>query len=453
MDLNLLRHLVPKYDRPGPRYTSYPTAVQFSPGCDRDALTRAAASAGEPLSLYFHLPFCETLCWFCGCFTVITRDRDRAGRYLDLLEQEMALYCERRGSLPSVSQLHFGGGTPNFLEPGQIIRLGEAIHSRFRLLPDAEASVELAPRYLTRDHVAAFASIGIRRGSFGVQDIDPDVQAAIHRHQPHPLNRQTAAWLRAEGFQSVNIDLMYGLPHQTPQSFRKTLEAVLELEPDRIAVFNYAHVPWLRPAQLQLEKAGLPSPEAKLEILISLVDHLVHAGYEMIGLDHFARPGDELAQARSNGTLQRNFQGYSTRAGSAIAAFGVSAISQTPGSYHQNTKDLLAYGTELEAGRLPIDRGVLLTEDDRIRRHVIHRLMCDLRIDFATILEPFGLTWEETFPHAAEALVPFAEDGLVAIDRRGVTVSPLGRFFLRNLSMIFDAYLPATPGGTYSRTV
>ncbi|MGF1530219.1 MAG: oxygen-independent coproporphyrinogen III oxidase [Puniceicoccaceae bacterium] len=456
MDINTLRRLIQKYDRPGPRYTSYPTANHFKPVEDPAPLIEEAAETPGPHSLYFHLPFCETLCWFCGCFTVITKDRSRASNYLDALSAEAELFRELRGSRARINQLHFGGGTPNFLDPGQIDRLGHLIQDNFELLPDAECSVELAPLHLTPDHLAAFRSIGCTRASFGVQDVEPAVQAAINRRQPPALNRQTVTWLRDSGFHSINIDLMYGLPHQTTETFDRTLDSVLALEPDRLAIFNYAHIPWMRPAQKMLEKAGLPSPEAKLSILLRMVERLTDAGFEYIGMDHFARPDDELAQARKNGTLQRNFQGYSTRAGLDILAFGVSAISQTSLAYRQNTKNLSRYASAISTGEFPIEAACVLTEQDRIRRHLIQRLMCDLRIDTHTILQPFKTSFEAQMGDWRELLAEFLDDGLVAQgDEPGsFVVTPIGRYFLRNLAMVFDAHLsPAENTNRFSRTV
>ncbi len=455
MDTDTLRRLIQKYDRPGPRYTSYPTAVQFTDTVDPDALAAAASRTDQPRSIYVHLPFCETLCWFCGCFTIITKDHDRANGYLDSVQREIELYAAHDVSPAPVNQLHFGGGTPNFLNPDQILRLGDVLHRNYAIQPDAECSVELAPLRLTRAHIEAFHRIGVRRASFGVQDVDPQVQAAINRRQPEAVNRRTVDDLRDTGYTSINIDLMYGLPHQTPDSFDRTLDSILELDPDRLAVFNYAHVPWMRPAQQMLEKAGLPDPSTKLEILLRMVERLTSEGFEYIGMDHFARPGDELAAARRSGNLQRNFQGYSTRAGGEILAFGVSAIGQTDHSYRQNTKDLQHYASSIAEGRFPVERGIFLTADDRIRRHLIHRLMCDLHMDTSTVLAPFGTSFPDHFGDWRTLFSEFLEDGLVqsADTPESFRVTDLGRFFLRNLAMVFDAYLSESGQNRFSRTI
>ncbi len=448
IDLDLIR----KYNRPGPRYTSYPTALEFTPEVDRAALLDDLRSGGGPLSLYFHLPFCESLCWFCGCTTVITTNQGKADRYLDLLEKELALHQGLIDPARLAGQLHFGGGTPNFLTPGQIDRLSEIIHGRFRFEEDAEMSVELAPAHLSEEQVQAFRRLGMTRASFGVQDVNPEVQKAIHRIQPHAVNLETVRWLREAGFTSVNIDLIYGLPLQTEESFERTIEAALEIDPDRLAVFSYAHVPWAKPAQKLLERAHLPEPETKLRILKMLIGKLTGAGYHHIGLDHFAKTDDELSVAQRTRTLQRNFQGYSTRAGVEIRAFGMSGISQGARSYHQNFKELDRYESALEAGELPIERGLLLSDDDLIRRDTIHRLMCDLSLDYATQSERLGIDFEGYFAGELASLEAMERDGLIRREPGRLTVEPMGRLLIRNIAMAFDAYLDASKTG-FSKTV
>ena len=447
-----LVELVRKYNRPGPRYTSYPTALAFTEEVGAEELLVTTEEETGPLSLYFHLPFCETLCWFCGCNTIITRDYDQVGEYLGHLEREMDLYGEWSAEGRPVEQLHFGGGTPNFFPPARIRELGAALHRRFRFADDAECSVELAPSTLEREHVAAFAEIGMNRASFGIQDTNPEVQRNIHRIQPHAKNRETMGWLREHGFASVNIDLIYGLPGQTVESFRRTLDDVMELEPDRIAVFNYAHVPWIRPAQKILERSGLPDAETRIGLLTSIFEYLSGHGFVMIGLDHFARPGDELVRAREERTLQRNFQGYSTRGGREIAAFGVSSISQTTRAYRQNHKDLVSYRAALGAGRLPVARGLLVSREDRLRREAIHRILCDLELDRAAFGEKWGIDFGEFFAHAREPIEELREDGLLEEEGALLRVTPAGRLFLRNIGMALDPNLPAG-AGRYSRTV
>lgn len=451
-DPNLAR----KYNRPGPRYTSYPTALQFSEEVGKEILIddiRAARDSTDPISIYFHLPFCESACWFCGCTKIITRDRASADRYLDYLEKEIRLTRALLNPAREVAQLHFGGGTPTFLTPEQLRRLGGIIHRNFRFTADAECGVEIDPRRLSREHIAALADIGFNRASLGVQDNDRVVQQAINRIQPREQTEQAAAWLRAEGFGSINIDLVYGLPHQTPGSFSKTLDEVLTLAPERFAIFSYAHVPWVKPAQKIFDKRrNLPDSETKLAIFQRATEQLESHGYRYIGMDHFAREEDSLAIARNAGTLHRNFQGYSTKAGADIYAFGMSAIAQTQRVYRQNEKDLPAYYRALDEERLPLAKGYVLTGEDQIRRETIMRLMCDLRLDFAKMSSRLNLDFETHFSRELAALAPFQEDGLVNITDTGIEVTGPGRFFLRNIAIPFDAYLRSEEN-RFSKTV
>jgi len=448
-DLALIR----KYDRPGPRYTSYPPANHFRELEDAEDFLPSDPQGTGPLSLYFHLPFCETLCWFCGCHQITTLDRDRGHDYLDLLERELELFAARMPLARKVAQLHFGGGTPNFFTPAQIDRLGGMIGRHFDFEADAERSVELDPRRLEPSHVEAFARMGLRRASFGVQDCNPEVQEAIHRIQPQSDNVAAMRILREHGFGSVNLDLIYGLPRQTVESFRRTLDQVLELEPDRFAVFNYAHVPWMRPAQKLLERAGLPDAETKLRLLKLCIERLTAAGYVYIGMDHFARPEDELVRAQRKKSLQRNFQGYSTRAGVEILGFGISSISQGPDFFRQNLKDLESYRARVSSGRLPVAKGYRLTEEDKLRGDVIMRLMCDLSLDFDAMASKWNVDFEKHFEEALAKLAEPAADGLIVWTDRGFAVTERGRLFVRNLAMCFDAYLRPAEEGRYSRTV
>ncbi len=445
--------LIEKYNRPGPRYTSYPPANHFRDFADPAPLLRSVEVGEAPLSLYFHLPFCETLCWFCGCHMIPTLDRDRATDYLDLLEKELALFARHHRKERPAVQLHFGGGTPNFFGPAQIDRLAAMIDRHFVFTTDAEKSVELDPRRLSVEHVAAFARMGLTRASFGVQDSNPAVQKVIHREQPQAMNVAAMETLRAHGFDSVNVDLIYGLPLQTPESFDRTLDEVLELKPDRFAVFNYAHVPWMRPAQKILEKAGLPDARTKLELLRLCIERLTAAGYVYIGMDHFALPGDELVVAQREGTLQRNFQGYSTRAGVEICGFGISSISQGADGYRQNVKDIESYRAAVSSGRLPVAKGYLLSEEDRMRSDVIMRLMCDLALDYAAMSAKWGVDFKTHFAASLAQLREPAADGLIEVEPAGFRVTERGRLFIRNLAMCFDAYLEPAQEGRYSRTV
>ena len=451
VDLDLIR----KYNVPGPRYTSYPTAVQFSDKFTSPQIIedlKATNTVARDLSLYFHLPFCETLCWFCGCTTVITKDHTRGGKYIDALAREIELTLPLLHPESQAVQLHFGGGTPNFFHPDQIHRLGEIIHRHFRFRPGAEMSVELDPRRLTREHVQAFRDMGVTRASFGIQDFDPKVQESVNRIQPKELSDQASAWIHELGFESLNVDLIYGLPHQTPETFARTIELALELKPDRFAVFNYAHVPWMKPAQKIVERAVLPTPEVKLEMLKLVIETLTARGFAYIGMDHFARETDELAVAQRAHTLQRNFQGYSTRAGSDIYGFGMSSISQTPTHYRQNEKTLEPYYRRLDAGELPWTRACFLTPEDQIRREVIMRLMCDLELDFDRMGGALGIDFRTHFAKEIAAFAAPAADGLVTLSERGIHVTESGRLLIRNLAMTFDAYI-GTAEKRFSKTI
>ncbi len=439
--------LVRKYNVPGPRYTSYPTALQFSETIAPAALIDEAKRdfAGEKeISLYVHLPFCESLCRYCACNTIITTKHDEAAEYLNYLAKEISLWTKMFSRRQRVGQLHFGGGTPTFLRPAEIEKLGAMLHAAFDFAGDAEISVEIDPRRLTREHVAAYRKIGATRASLGVQDFDAKAQKSIHRIQSLDTTETAVRLLRDAGYASVNFDLIYGLPHQTEETFSRTLDAALSLSPDRLAVFSYAHVPWIKPAQKILEREGaLPTPEQKLVLLKLIIERLTGAGYENIGMDHFAKPTDELAIARRNGKLHRNFQGYSTRAGLSLLGLGVSSISQTDKSFRQNERELPAYKARLDAGELPVAKGVFLSDDDRRRREIIMKIMCGSAPDSDL---------ENEFPAEREKLRPLEADGLVKIENGRLTILPAGRLFVRNIAMVFDTYLQSA-AGRHSKTV
>ena len=452
VDLDLIK----KYNVPGPRYTSYPPATKFtdkiSPETHLEKI-RANNRTGRDLSLYFHLPFCQSLCWFCGCTTVITTDQKKSGDYIKYLEREMDLMKPLLNPKRKAVQLHFGGGTPTFSKPDEIRRLGDMIRSRFTFAPDIEAGVEMDPRRLTRDHVVALRETGFNRASLGVQDDDPVVQKAVHRIQPFEMTKQTVEWIRDAGFQSVNIDLIYGLPYQTPKSFKKTLDEILSLKPDRFAVFNYAHVPWIRPGQKIFKEDTFPSPETKLELLKLTIERLTSEGYVYIGMDHFARAQDELAVAQKQKTLQRNFQGYSTRGGADIYAFGMSSISQTDDFYWQNQKALPDYCAALDSERLPLHRGYVMTGEDKLRRTTIMRLMCDLGLDYAAMSKLLGIGFQEHFAEELIALDDMEADGLLLKTATGLSVTDLGRLLIRNIAMRFDATLAPAGERKFSKTI
>jgi oxygen-independent coproporphyrinogen-3 oxidase len=449
--------LVNKYNVAGPRYTSYPPATKFTGAVSWEQLSaRIDANNRTPrdLSIYFHIPFCETLCWFCGCTTVITLNHDKGKDYIDYLGHDVAMMATRLNPDRKVVQLHFGGGSPTFLRPDEIRRLGDIIHKHFKFSPDIEASVEVDPRRLTRDHMVALREVGFNRASMGVQDFNPQVQEAIHRIQPREMTQQAMDWMRELGYGSINLDLIYGLPHQTPATFNETLDTVLEMKPDRLAVFSYAHVPWIKPSQKILEQKVLPTPESKLQVLKLVIERLTTDDqYVYIGMDHFAKPDDELAVAQRHKQLQRNFQGYSTRAGSDIYSFGMSAISQIPGAYWQNEKELPKYQEAVDAGRVPLHRAYFLTDEDKIRRETIMRVMCDLSLDFAAMSQTLGINFAQHFASELAALAPFEADGLVKRTSTGLEVTNAGRLFIRNIAMCFDNTLAPAGERRHSKTI
>jgi oxygen-independent coproporphyrinogen-3 oxidase len=442
VSLDLLR----RYDVPGPRYTSYPTAPlwkeELTPA-DTEELLRASSSAAEPapLSLYFHLPFCERLCYFCGCTVVITGSR-HAGEeaYVDSILAEVDWAAERVGRDRPVVQLHWGGGTPTYFPPALLERLARGILRRFSLAPSAEVGVEVDPRVTTDAHLDTLAALGFNRLSMGVQDFDPRVQAAINRIQPFEDTRRLVERARSLGFPSVNVDLIYGLPHQTPETFSRTIDRVLEIGPDRLAVYSYANVPWMKKHQ-NLLAPHLPDEATKFGIFRTALERLTDAGYEYIGMDHFARPDDELARARRDRTLHRNFQGYTTKAGTDLLGFGMSAIGSIGRAYVQNRRELPAYRDAVARQGSATFRGIRLTDEDALRRAVIERLLCHGRVVKSEIEAAFCIAFDAHFADALEKLARCADDGLVELEAREVRATALGRVFLRNLAMPFDAYL------------
>jgi len=449
--------MVKKHNVAGPRYTSYPPATKFSDALTWPQLEEKIAANNKTdrdLSLYFHLPFCETLCWFCGCTTVITLNHKQGEIYLNHLEKEVAQMAARLNPKRKVVQLHWGGGSPTFLSPDEIRRLGQIIKKHFKFSDDIEAGVEIDPRRLSYEHVVALREVGFNRASLGVQDFEAKVQEAVHRIQPRAMTQQVLDWVRAAGFTSVNFDLIYGLPFQTVESFGRTLDAVLEMKPDRLAVFSYAHVPWVKPAQKILEQKILPPTEVKLELLKMVIERLTENNrYVYIGMDHFARPDDELAVAQRNKTLQRNFQGYSTRGNADIYSFGMSAISQIPDVYWQNVKDLPDYYATIEAGKTPLTRGYTLSDEDKIRRETIMRVMCDLGLDYDAMSKRLGINFTEHFATELDSLAPYEADGLVRRQPAGLEVTDTGRLFIRNIAMCFDNTLAGSGERRHSRTI
>ena len=445
-DPDLLR----RYDRPGPRYTSYPTALQFRPSFGPDDFLAAAAAsnaatAPKPLSLYVHLPFCASPCFYCGCNKVITRDVRKSELYLERLTREIELAGEAFRRSRPVGQLHLGGGTPTFLSTAQLDGLLATLGRHFSLLEsdDREFSIEIDPRTVDAAGVAALASLGFNRVSLGVQDFDARVQLAVNRVQSpdHTLRLIDAA--RRAGIQSVSVDLIYGLPLQTVASFARTLELILTVRPDRLAVYSYAHLPHLFKPQRQIKREQLPSAADKLALLGLTVERLTDAGYVYIGMDHFALPDDELVRAGRDGRLHRNFQGYSTRAECDLVGLGVSSISKIGETYSQNAKSLDRYYRALDAGRLATERGLRLGTEDALRHEVIHALMCESGVDFAAIDHAHGIHFEKHFTAELAAMAPLVDDGLVTLGGRTLKVTQRGRLLMRSVAMIFDAYLAA----------
>ncbi len=443
---NIDLELIKKYDKPGPRYTSYPPAPAFTSEFTADDFLESLKRNNTPesrgeISLYYHIPFCDTLCYFCGCNMLITHSRERISEYLTYLHKEMELSSPYFNKDRRIGQLHWGGGTPSYLTPEEIRSLANSIKDHFTLSPDVEASVEIDPRGLTFDHMQAFRESGFNRISMGVQDFEPKVQEAVNRVQPEGITRDAVDWSRKLGFQSVNLDMIYGLPYQTLESFEHALRKIIDISPERIAVFNFAHVPWLKSHQKLIDKDALPVPEVKLEILKMTIELLTSSGYVYIGMDHFAKPDDELAVAQKQKTLYRNFQGYSTHSGADLYAFGNSGISQFNHVYAQNYKSLKDYYAALDAGRFPTVLGYKMTEDDIIRQHVIMRLMCDMELDKHEVEKKLGIDFDKYFASAFPKLESFVNDDLLELTNDRIVVKGMGRLVIRNIAMAFDAYL------------
>ncbi|HIW06063.1 MAG TPA: oxygen-independent coproporphyrinogen III oxidase [Candidatus Ignatzschineria merdigallinarum] len=438
--------LIAKYDKAGPRYTSYPTAVQFTEEFGEKEYIEAAQASNarkNPLSLYFHIPFCATICFYCGCNKIITNNRKRSQPYLDRLFKEIEMQGALFNNKAPVKQLHWGGGTPTFLSHDEMRALMDKTREEFNLLPDdeAEISIEVDPREANADTVRFLRSIGFNRLSMGVQDFDDKVQVAVNRIQPKEITIETLTAARESGFNSISLDLIYGLPFQTVESFARTLEEVIELSPDRLSVFNYAHMPHLFKTQKQMNPEDMPSPQEKLLILKLVIERLTEAGYVYIGMDHFAKPTDQLAIAQKEGLLYRNFQGYSTHSDCDLIGMGISSISQIGDIYAQNAKIMPDYESMIDTGHLPIMRGVKLTQDDLLRRHVITEIMCNLKLDLDKVSADLGIDAREYFKADLPALDAMQDDGLIVIKNDKYYVQDSGRLLIRNIGMVFDAYL------------
>ncbi len=452
--------LLARYDQPGPRYTSYPTAVEFAPldAQGYEALLRTAdESFDDPLSVYMHLPFCHERCLFCACHVIISPDYSRAVPYLDRVCQEIDMLAERLPRRRQVAQLHLGGGTPTYYKPADLGRMLAHFLERFPARPDAELAVEIDPRVTTLEHIDMLAEHGFNRLSMGIQDFTPEVQEVIHRSQTLEQTERLMDRARARGFHGLNADLIYGLPLQTPETFRRTVDQVIALEVDRVAMYSFAFVPWMRGHQRKLSEETLPDRDTKFALFALAREQFLEAGYVPIGMDHFARAGDELALARGRHQLRRNFQGYSVVPAPDVIGIGISAIGDIGGTYVQNEKKLSTYEAALEVGRLPVERGLSRSDDDDLRRYVIHELMCNFRVDVGTVERRFGIDFAQYFNEDLRGLERHVDEQMVRVDAERVEVTPLGELFVRNVAMCFDRYWREQHQGqdtpVFSRTV
>ena len=448
-----------KYSKPGPRYTSYPTAPEFSDAFgynDYINFIKKSNDSKRPLSLYFHLPFCRSACYFCGCNVVYTSKPEKRTRYIDYLKREMDILATHLDTRREVIQLHFGGGTPTFFTAEELDEIISYIKKHFtNFIPDAELSCEIDPRYFNEPQMQVLKKHGFNRISFGVQDFDPKVQEAVHRVQPFDQTKAAVDLARLYGIDSINVDLIYGLPYQTLESFIETVRLTLELDPDRLAVFNYAHVPWMMKTMRKIDETTLPTPDVKLQILKGTMDYITSHGYNTVGMDHFAKPEDELFRAIEKGELHRNFQGYTTKGGADLIGVGITSIGETEDYYAQNFKDMDEWEGAIDSGRLPLFRGIALSEDDKIRKDVIMQLMSNFKLDFKTIEARHGIEFKTYFADALGELKPFEAEGLITLDENGLAATPTGTMIIRNLSMPFDAYLKKIPEAKrqFSKTV
>lgn len=439
--------LIKRYDLSGPRYTSYPTALQFDPELSANSLVETGIQTTDteaPLSLYFHIPFCAHVCYYCACNKVITRNRKKAQPYLDTVYKEMAQVSQWYSNDRVVNQLHWGGGTPTFISDDQMVELMTKTREHFNLRDDdkGDYSIEIDPREANPDTIKVLRDIGFNRISLGVQDVHEEVQKAVNRVQPTEQTQAVLDTAREHGFKSINMDLIYGLPHQSEDSFRETLDTVIAMNPDRLSVFNYAHMPDRFRSQKHIDASTLPSPETKLAILENTINTLLDAGYAYIGMDHFAKPDDELALAQQSGQLHRNFQGYTTHADCDLVAMGVSSISQIGRVYYQNEHDIASYTKAVEERNFAVKRGVVMNDDDVLRGEVIKQLICHFELDTAQIEKRFAINFSDYFAAEQEELAQFARDGLITVSNGVIRVTPAGRLLIRRICMAFDAYIP-----------
>ncbi|MCT7619063.1 oxygen-independent coproporphyrinogen III oxidase [Aliarcobacter butzleri] len=437
-----------KYSKPGPRYTSYPTAPEFSEAFTQDDLKEFYKNQSDdrPLSLYIHMPFCRSACYFCGCNTIFTSKEDKKTRYIEYLKKELNILKNHLNTKRVVTQMHFGGGTPTFFSPSQLEVVITAIKEIFpNFSPDAEISCEVDPRYFTVEHMNVLKAGGCNRLSFGVQDLDEEVQKTIHRIQPFELTQNVIKIAREAGIHSINTDLIYGLPYQTRESFKKTLEQMITLNTDRFAVFNYAHVPWLMKTMRKFDETTFPKPEVKLEMLKDTIDFFTSNGYKMVGMDHFAKPEDELFKAIEKGELHRNFQGYTTKGGADLIGIGLTSIGNGVDYYAQNFKELEPWENAIDNGDLPVYKGYRLSDDDMLRQFVIMELMSNFSLNIKRVEEEFKINFKEYFNDAIKALKEFEDAQLLKITDNKIEVSQTGSMLIRNICMPFDAYLNKIP--------
>ncbi len=450
--------LIKKYDKSGPRYTSYPTAIQFTEEFGEEDYYKQVKLSNErntPLSLYFHIPFCDTICYYCGCNKIVTKNRNHAQPYLEAVYKELAMQGELFKATRIVNQLHWGGGTPTFISHDQMTELMQQTRKHFTLLDDdsGEYSIELDPREVTTASVNLLRKLGFNRISLGVQDFNPKVQQAVNRIQSFKETRDVILAARKNEFHSISLDLIYGLPLQTVASFNETVDKVLELEPDRLSVFNYAHLPEMFKTQRQINSADLPSAEDKLTILQQVTNKLIDAGYEYIGMDHFAKPTDELAIAQKERKLYRNFQGYSTNSDCDLVALGITSIGKVADSYSQNIKTIKEYTEVINSGKLPIYRGVALTQDDVLRREVINQLICHFELNFKRIENEFDINFVEYFADELKQIKDMQADSLLELSSERILVLPEGKLLIRNICMVFDIYLKKNKEQRFSKTI
>jgi len=456
MEVIFSEELIKKYDKPGPRYTSYPPATEFSEKYGLQYYIKHLKESnekGKPLSLYFHIPFCENACWFCGCNVVINRIRGREIPYLERLGREIEYLKRYLDTSREVVQLHWGGGTPNYLTLEQTEFLFNLIEKNFNISKGAEISVEIDPRSVSYEYLKLYRELGFNRISMGVQDFESSVQRAINRIQPYNLVKRVVSQVRELGFSSLNIDLIYGLPKQTPESFLNTVRKTIELNPDRVAVYNFAYVPWLKPLQRRINKEELPKPKEKLKMLETAIEEFTKAGYVYIGMDHFAKPTDELVIAQREGKLWRNFQGYTTKKGVDLIGIGMSSISMLERYYGQNYKTVRPYYEAIDSGKLPTFRGIELNNDDLIRREVITELICNFKLDKRDIEKRFGIDFDTYFEGELEELKEMEGDNLLKVGKEKIEVKPLGRLLIRNICMVFDVYTKRRRERRFSRTI